>query len=213
MPSGACRVRVPAPPPSGRGPPEERRALAPPAAAAAMPPSSPWRARPAAALLPALVGALLLWFPPAAVPGAPLVPMLLPLLVARVAAARTPRAEARAMLAEAARKTAGVAAAAVLLGLPLTRLRERETWAWIAGLAAATCATWPAEEEGPARWLPGAGAVVGAWAGVAALPLDWGTKWQEYPTPIVRGTVLGHAAGAAALCALAAWQRGKRKAL
>ncbi|XP_064484534.1 uncharacterized protein LOC135397114 isoform X2 [Ornithodoros turicata] len=35
-------------------------------------------------------------------------------------------------------------------------------------------------------------AVAGAWAGAAALPLDWDRPWQQWPTPCVLGASVGH---------------------
>ena len=48
--------------------------------------------------------------------------------------------------------------------------------------------------------------VFGGWLGAIFLPLDWGTKWQIYPFPIVLGSLLGFTLGTfCTLCQALFW--------
>lgn len=55
----------------------------------------------------------------------------------------------------------------------------------------------PERAEDTVSCYAGVGAVVGAWLGAAALPLDWGVWWQVWPTPCCSGLVIGHVMGVA----------------
>jgi hypothetical protein len=44
--------------------------------------------------------------------------------------------------------------------------------------------------------LPAGFALFGAWAAAAALCLDWGSSWLQWPLPVCLGAAFGHFAGA-----------------
>ncbi|TMW96459.1 hypothetical protein EJD97_007347 [Solanum chilense] len=43
--------------------------------------------------------------------------------------------------------------------------------------------------------LPAYGAVIGAWLGACAMPLDWGRPWQEWPVCVSYGAMAGYLMG------------------
>jgi len=41
-------------------------------------------------------------------------------------------------------------------------------------------------------YIPGVGAIIGAWLGALVIPLDWDRPWQVWPVSCVYGAGLGY---------------------
>ncbi|GAA6028084.1 hypothetical protein JCM8097_001863 [Rhodosporidiobolus ruineniae] len=89
---------------------------------------------------------------------------------------------------------------------PLSSLPERYTWLRLFSSISAD------DDLEFALLAPAVGAILGSWCGAIPIPLDWDRPWQKYPTTLVLGSLLGHAAGSLVSLAVTGYRAAVRGA-